>query len=471
MSNNIFPKGFLWGGAISANQSEGAYDVNGKGLSILDVMEVGSKLTPRRRTETIEAGVRYPSHDGIDFYHNYKDDIKLFKELGIKCFRTSINWTRIYPNGIEKEPNEEGLKFYDDLFDELLANGITPLVTIQHSDTPLHLALEYGGWKNRVLVDMFAKYAETVFKRYKDRIKYWITINEINAINFVNWFGAASEDLSDKEKEQAAYHLLLASAKIVEIGKKINSDFMIGGMVTDCYSYPYTCNPKDVMLSFEDKHYNIYFADVMCRGYYPRYKLKELERKNIILDIREEDIETLKNGKIDFLNFSYYSSHVSSIEKDEILQGNLLQNIIGKTNPYLKSSDWGWQIDPLGLRISLNEFYDRYQIPLFIVENGLGAHDDTSDIKNIQDDYRIDYLKQHIAAIKDAVNIDGIELLGYLVWGFIDIVSGTTGEMAKRYGLIYVDKDNQGVGSGRRCKKKSFYWYKKVIETNGEILD
>jgi 6-phospho-beta-glucosidase len=462
-----FPDNFMWGGAISANQSEGAFHEGGKGVSILDVMEVGSKTTPRRRTETIEKGIYYPSHTGIDFYHKYQQDIALFKELGIKCFRTSINWTRIYPNGIEEKPCEEGLQYYDNLFDELLRSGITPLVTLQHSDTPLFLVTEYGGWKNRKVVDLFAKYCETVFTRYKDKIKYWITINEINAINFISWFGAASETLTPEEKEQASYHLLLASAKAVETGKKINPDFMVGGMVTDCYSYPYTCKPEDVLLSLQDKHYNIFFADVMCRGYYPSYKLQELERDNIKLETMPEDKETFKNGRISFLSFSYYSSHVSSTEKDEILQGNLLQNIIGKSNPYLKTSDWGWQVDPMGLRISLNDFYDRYQIPLFIVENGLGAYDDTSNINEIHDDYRINYLREHIKAVRDAIAIDGVEVLGYLVWGFIDIVSGTTGEMDKRYGLIYVDQDNTGNGSNERTKKKSFHWYQQIIQSNG----
>lgn len=465
-----FPEDFLWGGAISANQAEGAYKENGKGLSILDVMEIGSKDAPRKRYEQFEPGVRFPSHDAIDFYHHYKEDIQLFKELGIKCFRTSINWTRIFPKGIEEEPNEAGLKFYDDLFDELLANGITPLVTIQHSDTPLFLALEHGGWKNRFVMDCYIKFATTVFNRYKSKIKYWITINEINAINFVSWFGAGSEQLTEVEKEQASYHLLLASAKAVEEGKKINPDFMIGGMVTDCFSYPFTCNPEDVFETIKDERYNLFFSDVMCRGKYPNYKVNELKQKNITLVTKHGDNQSLKNGTIDFLSFSYYSSHVSSVEKDEKLQGNLLQNIIGKNNPYLEKSEWGWQIDPMGLRISLNNFYDRYQKPLFIVENGLGAMDNREELPMIQDDYRIKYLKQHIEAIKKAITIDGVEVMGYLAWGFIDIVSGTTGEMNKRYGLIYVDRDNQGNGTNKRYKKKSFYWYQNLIKTNGEDL-
>ncbi|HFD3448632.1 TPA: glycoside hydrolase family 1 protein [Enterococcus faecium] len=467
---NNFPKDFLWGGAIAANQAEGAFDRDGKGPSILDVMAVGSKTQPRKRYSLDTTDVYFPSHDAIDFHDNYKGDIKLFKKLGLKTLRTSINWTRIYPTGEETEPNEAGLKFYDDLFDELLKNDIIPVVTLQHSDTPLFLADKYGGWKNRILVDYFIKYVTTVFNRYKDKIRYWITINEINAINFVTWFGAANESLTLNEKEQASYHLLLASAQAVIAGKTINPDFIIGGMVTDCYSYPYTCNPEDVMLSIEDKHLNIFFADVMVRGYYPSYKLKELSRNEIELSKNIEDESIFKDGKIDFLGFSYYSSHVSSTQKDEVLQGNLLQNIVGKSNPYLEKSEWGWQIDPLGLRITLNDFYDRYQIPLFIVENGLGAEDDVKNVDNIDDSYRIEYLRKHIEAVRDAINIDGVDVMGYLTWGVIDIISGTTGQMSKRYGLIYVDKDNDGKGTGNRYIKKSYKWYQKVILTNGEVL-
>ncbi|MGX8835551.1 glycoside hydrolase family 1 protein [Amedibacillus sp. YH-ame6] len=465
-----FKDDFLWGGAISANQSEGAFQRDGKGLSILDVMAKGKKQEPRKRYDDIREDVYFPSHNAIHFYDHYKEDIQLLKEMGIKCLRTSINWTRIYPTGVEESPNEKGLQFYDDVIDELLANDIVPLITLQHSDTPLYLASEYGGWKNRFVVDCFEKYVETVFQRYKDKVRYWITINEINAINFISWFGAANENITLEEKEQASYHLLLASASAVVIGKRINSDFVIGGMVTDCYSYPYSCNPKDVMLSFEDKHYHIFFSDVMCRGYYPNYKNTELKRNHMKIKKESKDQKILKQGTIDFLAFSYYSSHVSSCEKDEVLQGNLLQNIIGKSNPYLETSEWGWQIDPLGLRVSLNEFYDRYQIPLFIVENGLGAHDELTDKEHIQDDYRIDYIKQHIQTIGDAINIDGIDVMGYLAWGIIDIISGTTGEMSKRYGMIYVDLDDEGKGTGKRFKKKSFEWYKGVISSHGELL-
>lgn len=465
-----FPAEFLWGGAISANQAEGGFGEGGKGLSILDVMEVGSKDTPRRRTDGIEPGVYYPSHTAIDFFHTFREDIALFSELGITCLRTSINWTRIYPTGMETEPSEAGLQFYDDVFDELLAHGITPLVTLQHSDTPLYLAEAFGGWKSRELVDLFARYCATVFTRYKDKVRHWITINEINAINFVTWFGAAAENLTPAEKEQASYHLLLASATAVRIGKGIDPGFVIGGMVTDCYSYPFTCRPEDVLLSIQDKHHNIFFADVMCRGAYPRYKLRELERAGIVLETRAGDARTLDAGRIEFLACSYYASHVSSTDADEIIQGNLLQNIAGKANPHLATSEWGWQIDPLGLRISLNDLYDRYQMPLFVVENGLGAVDDVTDPCNIDDPYRIEYLRRHIDAVGDAIAIDGVEMLGYLVWGFIDLVSGTTGEMAKRYGLIYVDRDNAGEGSNARYRKASFGWYQRVLGSNGREL-
>jgi 6-phospho-beta-glucosidase len=471
MSNNTFPENFMWGGAISANQAEGAYIAGGKGLTTLDVMTAGSKRKARENTGIVQEGVYYPSHEGIDFYHRYKEDIKLFAEIGFKCFRFSINWARIFPNGTEAEPNEEGLAFYDKVLDELAKYNIEPLVTIYHSDTPLHLATEYGGWANKKLVSYYLKYCEAIFTRYQNKVKYWITFNEINAINFVSWFSGAVTENDDQTKALVAHHQLLASSKAVQLGHKINPDYQIGGMVTNSYSYPYTCKPEDVMLSLEDKRYNIFFSDVMCRGYYPSYKLKEFERKNIQVEITDEDKLDLANGTIDFLSFSYYSSFISSTEADEVVDGNLQMGVLGKSNPYLPASSWGWQIDPVGIRISLNDFYERYQKPLFIVENGFGDMDTLTNEGEIIDDYRIDYLKKHINQIGKAINEDGVELLGYTLWGCIDLVSGTTGEMSKRYGLIYVDKDDTGNGTLKRIKKKSFGWYKKVIETNGEVLE
>ncbi len=464
-------KDFLWGGAVSATQSEGAYLEGGKGLSIFDIMTRGDRNTPRRNTGTVQEEEIYPNHYGIDFYHRYPEDIKLLKELGIRAFRTSISWARIFPTGFEEQPNEEGLRFYDQLFDTLLENGIEPVVTMLHSDVPLELAQKLGGWKNKEMVRYFARYVEVIVSRYKGKVKKWITINEINAVNYVLWFSCAMLDDDEKSKALAASHLLLASATAVKIGHNIDPDALIGGMVTDCYSYPYTCNPDDVLQSVEDIRANIYFADVMCRGYYPAYQRKKLERAGICLDLTEEDEKALREGTIDFLSFSYYSSHVSSVVKDELVEGNLLQNIAGKKNPYLESSQWGWQIDPKGLRYSLNEFYDRYQKPLFIVENGLGAKDEVDANGKINDLYRIEYLQEHIKAAEDAVCIDGVELMGYLVWGVIDVISGTTGEMSKRYGLIYVDQDDEGNGTLERRKKASFDWYKKVIASDGEDLE
>lgn len=466
-----FPKNFLWGGAVSATQAEGAYLEDGKGMSIFDIMTKGDRNTPRRNTGAVRENEVYPNHYGIDFYHRYVEDIMLLKELGIKAFRTSISWARIFPTGFEEEPNEEGLKFYDDLFDTLLKNGIEPVVTMLHSDVPLELAQKLGGWKNKEMVKYFSHYVETIVARYKGKVKKWITINEINAVNYVLWFSCAMLDDDEQSKALAASHLLLGSATAVKIGHRIDPDAMIGGMVTDCYSYPYTCNPDDVLQSVEDVRFNIYFADVMCRGYYPSYQKAKLERQGIKLDLTEEDENTLREGIVDFLGFSYYSSHVSSVVNDELVEGNLLQNIIGKKNPYLQSSQWGWQVDPKGLRYSLNEFYDRYQKPLFIVENGLGARDEIDSEGSIEDPYRIEYLREHIRAVREAVCIDGVDLIGYLVWGIIDIVSGTTGEMSKRYGMIYVDQDDEGNGTLKRIKKASFNWYQKVIASNGKNLE
>ncbi len=463
-------KDFLWGGAVSATQCEGAYLEGNKGLSIFDIMTRGNKDTPRKNTGEILDGEVYPNHYGIDFYHRYKSDIQLFKKLGIKAFRTSISWARIFPTGFEKEPNEQGLQYYDDLFDELLKNGIQPVVTMLHSDVPLELAEKLGGWKNPEMIEYFQHYVSIIVNRYHEKVKYWITINEINAINYVPWFCAAIRDEDELSKAKASVNLLLGSAAAVKTAHEIDPSAMVGGMVTDCYSYPYSCNPKDVLQSEKDIRKNIWFADVMCRGTIPSYKKKEWERQGLNVYPGQKERELLREGTVDFLSFSYYSSHVSSVVQDETINGNLLQNIKGKTNPYLETSEWGWQIDPDGLRYSLNEFYDRYQKPLFIVENGLGAVDQPDSHGEINDDYRIDYLRRHIQAIKEAVLEDGVDLIGYLVWGFIDVVSGTTGEMSKRYGLIYVDQDDEGNGSLKRSRKKSFDWYRHVIATNGEDL-
>ena len=474
-------KEFLWGGAVAAHQVEGGYNRGGKGISIADVMTAGTHTIPRKITDGIVKGNYYPNHEGINFYEYYKDDIKLFAEIGFKCFRTSIAWTRIFPNGDELEPNEEGLKFYDDLFDELLKYNIEPVITLSHFEMPYNLVKNYGGWRNRKLIDFFVRFSEVVMTRYKDKVKYWMTFNEINNQMDVNnplflWTNSGvTVEESENAKEvmyQAGHHELVASALAVAKGKEINPEFQIGAMVSHVPIYPYSSNPEDVMLAEEEMRQRYFFADVHVRGSYPSYALKEFEREGYDIKFEDGDAEILKNGTVDYLGFSYYMSTTvkSDVVKDnlgDIVNGGLPN---GVENPYIKSSDWGWAIDPTGLRYTLNRFYDRYQIPLFIVENGFGAVDTVEEDGSIHDPERIQYLKSHIEALEKAVTYDGVDLIGYTPWGIIDIVSFTTGEMKKRYGMIYVDRDNEGNGSMKRYKKDSFAWYQKVIETNGEEL-
>ncbi len=477
-----FPKDFLWGGALAAHQFEGGWDQGGKGPSVADVMTAGAAGKPREITKTVEEGKFYPNHEAIDFYNRYKEDVALFAEMGLNSLRTSINWTRIFPKGDEAEPNEAGLQFYDDLFDELLKNGIEPVITLTHFEMPLHLAQTYGGFRNRKVVDFFVKFAEVVFERYKNKVKYWMTFNEINnMMDYTNpiflWTNVGVQvEEGENAKEvmyTAAHHVLLASALSVKIGRQINPDFQIGAMVSHVPIYPLTAHPKDAMLAEESMHLRYFFPDVQVRGYYPNYTLKEFERDGLNIPIREGDAEILAQGKVDYLGFSYYMSNVVD-HKDEN-NDDEAANVHGKIpyqvdNPYLKASDWGWTIDPVGLRYTLNRFWNRYQIPLFIVENGFGAIDTVEEDGSIHDEARISYLREHIKQMGIAIDHDGVELMGYTPWGIIDIVSFTTGEMKKRYGMIYVDRDNEGNGTMERSKKDSFDWYKKVIESNGKDL-
>ncbi|ATH74273.1 6-phospho-beta-glucosidase BglA [Bacillus altitudinis] len=473
------PKDFLWGGALAAHQFEGGWNAAGKGPSVVDVMTAGAHGVPRQITETIEEGTFYPNHEAIDFYHRYKEDIAMFAEMGLKCLRTSIGWSRIFPKGDEEEPNEAGLQFYDDVFNELIKHGIEPVITLSHFEMPLHLAREYGGFRSRKVAEYFAKFAEVCFNRYKDKVTYWMTFNEINNKMDVNnpLFLWTNSGVSVKEGEnakevmyQAGHHELLASAWAVAKGKEINPSFQIGAMVSHVPIYPYSSNPEDVMLAEEYMRQRYFFPDVQVRGYYPSYALKEFEREGYHIPFEEGDEESLRKGKLDYLGFSYYMS--TTVKSDAVSDhnGDIVNGALphGVENPYIKSSDWGWSIDPTGLRYTLNRFYDRYQIPLFIVENGFGAIDQVEEDGSIHDPERIQYLASHIQALKKAVEYDGVDLIGYTPWGIIDIVSFTTGEMKKRYGMIYVDRDNEGNGSMKRLKKDSFTWYQNVIATNGE---
>ena len=487
-----FPKNFLWGGATAANQYEGGYLEGGKGLATADVITDGNMNTPRRisivlkdgtkklinRFEDVPSGAKayvdeniyYPSHVATDFYHHYKEDIKLFSEMGFNSFRMSINWSRIFPHGDEELPNEEGLQFYDDVFDECHKYGIEPIVTMIHFDIPLYLAEKYDGWANRKVIDFFLNYSKTIFTRYKDKVKYWMTFNEINFCRDFSTIGITDANANPQKQAQAIHHILVASAKAVTLGHQINPDFKIGMMVAYILTYAHTCNPADVQAEIDfAKGFKNFYCDVQCRGYYPAYKLKEYERKGIVIEKAEGDDEALKAGTVDYIGFSYYNSTtVQAVKEGEQSGGNQMG---GAKNPYLSESEWGWPIDPMGIRIALNQLWDKYQLPLMIVENGLGAKDTVEEDGSINDDYRIDYMRKHIAEMKKAIDIDGVDLWGYTPWGCIDLVSAGTGEMTKRYGMIYVDMDDKGNGSLKRSTKKSFNWYKKVIESNGEDLD
>lgn len=477
-----FPKGFLWGGATAANQYEGGWNLGGRGPATSDTyiavdpdkrkdMSHFGKPVSRADVEFALADQEglYPKRWGSDFYHRYKEDIALFAEMGFKTFRLSIAWSRIFPKGDELEPNEEGLAFYDAVFDELNKYGIEPLVTLSHYEFPLHLALEYGGWKNRKVIEFFVRYAETVFKRYQGKVKYWLTFNEINILGMVGYLsgGLLFEDgKNDLEAMyQAVHHQFIASSLATKAAHEIDPENKVGCMLARMENYAATCNPDDVLAALKKDQENLFYTDVQVRGAYPSYMKRFFKENNIQVVFEPGDEAILKQYPVDFMSFSYYMTSITRAlpDKDKATAGNL---ILGEANPYLEASDWGWQIDPVGLRITLNTLYDRYQVPLFIVENGLGALDKVEADGSIEDGYRIAYLEKHIQQMYEAIE-DGVELMGYTPWGCIDLVSASTSEMSKRYGFIYVDADDQGKGSFDRSRKASFYWYKDVIASNG----
>ncbi len=466
----MFPKDFLWGGAVAANQCEGAYLENGKGLSIQDVLPGGVK---GQRTETpTEENMKLV---GIDFYHRYQEDIKLFAEMGFKVFRLSIAWSRIFPKGDEETPNEAGLLFYDRVFDECKKYGIEPLVTISHYETPLHLAETYDGWLDRRMIGFYERYVRTIFTRYQDKVTYWLTFNEINSIlnsPFMSGgINTPKEQLTESQLYQAIHHEMVASALATKIGHEINPNFQIGCMILSMPVYPLSPAPSDVIAAMEEEHKHEMFTEIHVRGEYPGYMKRYMKEHGIHIKWEPGDEEILKHT-VDFISFSYYVSVCATADPDKNIrgEGNLLG---GVPNPTLKASEWGWQIDPKGIRYVLNKFWDTYRKPLFIVENGLGAVDELilgeDGQPTVQDDYRIAYMRDHLLQVEEAIK-DGVNVLGYTSWGCIDLVSASTAELKKRYGFIYVDRNDDGSGTLNRYKKKSFDWYKKVIETNGESL-
>ena len=475
MAESIFPADFLWGGALAANQAEGAYLEGGKGLTTVDMIPHGKDRLAvklgREKRFALRDDEFYPSHQAIDFYHRYKEDIALMAEMGFTVFRTSIAWSRIFPNGDETVPNAEGIAFYRDVFSECKKHGIEPLVTLCHFDVPMHLVREYGSWRNRKMVEFFTHYARTCFEAFNGLVKYWLTFNEINILLHSPFSGAGlvfeQDDNQEQVKYQAAHHELVASALATKIAHEINPENQVGCMLAGGNFYPWSCKPEDVWAALEKDRENLFFIDVQARGNYPSYTRRLFKEKGITVEMQPGDAEILKNT-VDFVSFSYYASRCASAEMNE--QNSSAANIVKSLkNPHIQASEWGWGIDPLGLRITMNMMYDRYQKPLFLVENGLGAKDEINEQGEIQDDYRISYLREHILAMGEAIE-DGIPVIGYTSWGCIDLVSASTGEMSKRYGFVYVDRDDQGNGSLERTRKKSFYWYKKVIASNGADL-
>ena len=476
-----FPKGFLWGGATAANQFEGGYDQGGRGLAVPDLKTAGNVDTPRRFTAKIEPDVYYPSHQAIDFYHHYKEDIKLFGEMNFNVFRMSIAWSRIFPQGDELEPNEAGLQFYEDVIDELIKNGMTPLITLSHFELPMGIVEKYNGFSDRRVIDLFVRYAETVMTRFKSKVTYWLTFNEMNFgvmdHGELTVLGLNPNDQTiypdeikgnEKVRFQALHNALVASAKVVKLAHEINPDFMIGCMICHITSYPLTPKPEDILKRKEfDLLFTKFVGDVQVSGGYPSYMTTYLEKKNMFPIFEPGDAEILKAGTVDMYTFSYYMTIcITTDGSAKDTAGNLMG---GKANPYLKASEWGWQVDPIGLEYTLLDLQDRYHLPMMVVENGLGFADELKEDKTIEDDYRIDYMRDHIKAMDSAIE-KGVDLIGYTMWGPIDLISAGTGEMKKRYGFIYVDMNNDGTGSLRRYKKKSFDWYGRVVESNGTLL-
>lgn len=476
-----FPKDFLWGGAVAACQIEGAYDVDGRGLSTSDIhrydkemdrahieKEGGGTLAQIKAAMNDEEGY-YPKRYGIDFYHTYKSDLALLKEMGFKAFRTSISWSRIFPKGDEEEPNEKGLQFYDALIDEIIKDGMEPVITMSHYDIPLYLVTEYGGFANRKVAEFFVRYAKVLLKRFKGKVKYWIVCNQVNLVPTVQ-FGSLGiyddQTTPDKMEElmyQSVHNQFVACAKIKKLASSIDPNAVLGTMIADGTLYPATCKPEDIVMTMQKNRMQYFFTDVQLRGEYPAYALHYFKEKGIHLDITPEEEQLLKDNTLEFLAISYYYTRICDSTK------NSMKPFEGEQNPYLKPTPWEWRADSLGLYNTLSQLSDRYQIPIMIAENGLGAIDTVEEDGSIHDAYRIEYLREHILQMKRAI-LDGADVFAYLSWGPIDIVSSSSAEMSKRYGYIYVDPDDYGQGSGKRIKKDSFYWYKDVISSNGEKL-
>ncbi|KAB2331085.1 glycoside hydrolase family 1 protein [Bacillus mesophilum] len=471
-----FPKDFLWGAASAAYQVEGAWDKDGKGPSVWDVFV---------RNE----GVTYKGTNGdvaVDHYNRYKEDVALMAEQGLKTYRFSIAWSRIYPTG-NGEVNEKGLQFYDDLIDELLKYNIEPMITLYHWDIPQSLMDQYGGWESRQVIEDFNEYAITLYKRYGDRVKYWISLNEQNYFISYGYETALHPPaVKDRKRMYAANHIAnLANAKVIQSFRKYVPDGKIGPSFAYKPYYPVDSNPQNI-LAFENSEdlNNYYWMDMYAWGRYPVTAWKFLEENGLAPEIEEGDFELLASAKPDFMGVNYYrTTTVEENPKDGGVDIGV-KNVTGKkgstkhsgmpgmfkttNNPHVESTNWDWDIDPQGLRIGLRRIATRYQLPVLITENGLGEFDALEEGDVVNDDYRIDYLKSHIQAIQDAMS-DGVEVLGYCAWSFTDLLSWLNGYQ-KRYGFVYVNREEDDEKDLRRIKKKSYHWYKEVIAENGENL-
>ena len=486
MKDYTFPDGFWWGGASADCQYEGGFNEGGRGISTTDYVTNGSHTVPRQVTYITKDGQKgsssfrtpipegakgafheecyYPSHQAVDFYHHYKEDIKLLSEMNFNMYRFSICWARLFPTGMEEEVNEEGLQFYVNVVDELRKYNIEPLVTICHDELPAYLADEYDGWSSRITIDSYLRLCKVLFETFKGKIKYWLTFNELNLCKGYAMMGTHSTD--PQTHYQAMHHAFVASAYAVKMGKEMMPEAMFGNMYAMSMPYPLTPKPEDVLKTQEIRRSGqFYYPDVMVKGFYPPYALKMLEKLGVTLKMEDDDLDMLRNYPLDFVGFSYYAS--TTVNKDTKVA---LNGLSADRNPYLEATPWGWTIDPVGLRFVLNELQDRYNKPLMIVENGMGEID-TFENNTVIDDYRISYLQEHFRNMHAAIYEDGVNLIGYTMWAPIDLVSMGNVQLKKRYGFVYVDMDDVGNGTKKRYRKKSFEWIRKFYGSNGATLE
>lgn len=476
MTNQIshIPKNFLWGSASAAYQVEGAWDADGKSPSVWDNYVKLPGTTFRGTTGDI----------AVDHYHRYKEDVGLMAEMGLKAYRFSIAWTRILPEG-RGPVNEEGIQFYSELIDELLKHHIEPLITLYHWDLPQCLMDEYGGWESRKIIDDFNEYASVLFERFGDRVKYWISLNEQNIFVSMGYqLGVHPPGVQDDERMYQVNHIAnLANAKVVNTFHEMVPNGMIGPSFAYSPIYAKDSNPTNVLAAERAKEMQSHFwMDIYLKGRYPKFALDNLAKQGISIDIQDGDMALIASAKPDFLGINYYQSNTIAYNPiNGVGRGEM--NTTGEKgssgesgvpglykrieNPFVERTNWDWEIDPTGLQIAIQRISSRYDIPVLITENGLGEYDQVAEDGHIHDDYRIDYLSQHVAAINDAIQ-DGASVLGYCTWSFTDLLSWLNGYQ-KRYGFVYVDKHEVEEGTLERKPKDSFYWYKALIKAHQSL--